>query len=406
VDINDRITVTVEAEDDATGRVLEGGFEVGAPEELEVALEEAAEELLEAGLDASHGVWLTVTAEDAVSGRRFERQRDRHCVHEPGALRTEMCLMGRDLAIAVRESEQTTRARVEVEGVGEAQAEASGSRELLLTLRAKALRMWGEASAAPALATARVAVETEGDGVYEADFTAADRDEFWKGLAGYVRRLSMEADSARLQRAREEERARLDAERAAARARLLAEGRAHPEWDATVPRAAGPQRRFTKTELDALSVHDDIVLKLTDDLAADIPEDESGPQSDLPHWPGAGPDEGAAIAVWQMLSSEDIWGGSTPSWLHKRGINSFRGWIRPGEVDFVMDWVILIDDGTYVTARDGDAGPYSPPPGCDLQTFVGAVARLSRELLYERLSEGMQKARDMGMLGTDDPRPR
>ena len=44
------------------------------------------------------------------------------------------------------------------------------------------------------------------------------------------------------------------------------------------------QRRFTRTELEALTVPSDIALKLTDDLAADIPEDEIAPKSALPLW--------------------------------------------------------------------------------------------------------------------------
>ena len=54
-----------------------------------------------------------------------------------------------------------------------------------------------------------------------------------------------------------------------------------------------------------------------------------------------------------------------PSWLRKQGISWFRGWIRHARLegpDFVMDWVIDIDNDndTYEIARDGDAGPYSP----------------------------------------------
>jgi hypothetical protein len=167
----------------------------------------------------------------------------------------------------------------------------------------------------------------------------------------------------------------------------------------------GAGRRFTKAELGALSVPDDIVLKLTDDLAADIPEGNRGRQSDLPHWAGAGPEDGAAIAVWQMLSSGDRRGGKIPSWLHKQGINNFRGWVRHAALgpDFVMDWVILSIDGTYETARDGDAGPYSPPPGCDLQTFVDAVARCSRELLHERLGRWRRASSWMPGEGDDAP---
>jgi hypothetical protein len=151
--------------------------------------------------------------------------------------------------------------------------------------------------------------------------------------------------------------------------------------------------RFARAELDALSVHDDVTLKLTDDLAADIPDDDRGPQSALPHWAGAGPDEGAAIAVWQMLAPPPGIEAKLPGWLRKQGISYFRGWIRhagPAGPDFVMDWVIPRLDGTYEVVRDGDTGPYSPPPGCDLQTFVDSVATLSRDLF---LAEWERKLR-------------
>ena len=80
------------------------------------------------------------------------------------------------------------------------------------------------------------------------------------------------------------------------------------------------RRHFTRDELDALSVHDDIVLKLTDDLAADIPEDDRGPQSALPHWAGRGAgDEGAAIAVWQMFAPPPGVEAKLPGWLPQAG---------------------------------------------------------------------------------------
>jgi hypothetical protein len=61
-----------------------------------------------------------------------------------------------------------------------------------------------------------------------------------------------------------------------------------------------PVWHFTRAELDALSVHDDVVLKLADYAPA---EDGSRfPLTDAPHWAGDGPQEGAAIAVWQMLT--------------------------------------------------------------------------------------------------------
>jgi hypothetical protein len=154
------------------------------------------------------------------------------------------------------------------------------------------------------------------------------------------------------------------------------------------------ERRFTRADLDALSVHDDIKLKLTDDLAADIPEDKRGLQTALPHWSGAGPEEGAAIAVWQMLAPPPGVEEKLPSWLRKQGISYFRGWIRHCDPalgpDFVMDWVIPLRDGAYETARDGDAGPYSPPPPADLQTFVDAVVSLSRDLLLADLERKLR----------------
>ena len=171
--------------------------------------------------------------------------------------------------------------------------------------------------------------------------------------------------------------------------------------------AAGAQLRFTGDELDSLSVHDDIVLRLTDDLAADIPDGDRGPRSALPHWSveDKAKDDGAAIAVWQMFAPPPGVDAKLPSWLRKQGISWFRGWIRhAGAVgpDYVMDWIIDINDDTYETSRDGDTGPWSPPPGCDLQTFVDAVAGASRDLLIGALSE---KMRAVERLGTTLPGP-
>ena len=79
------------------------------------------------------------------------------------------------------------------------------------------------------------------------------------------------------------------------------------------------------------------------------------------------------------------------------GISYFRGWIRRCDPsigpDFVMDWAIPIDDGTYLMCRDGDTGPYSPPAGCDLQTFVDSVARLSYEMMMDCLVRKMGAVR-------------
>ena len=170
--------------------------------------------------------------------------------------------------------------------------------------------------------------------------------------------------------------------------------------NARFSRQVRPPQPFERAELDALSVPDDIVLRLTDDV---LPGDR-GQSSVLPHLAVAGPDKGAAIAVWQTLSSGDKRGGCVPGWLHKQGISYFRGWIRWDEPDFVMDWVIPIDDGTYEVERDvtewivpladavyvverAGAGPYEPPPGADLQTFVNAVARFSYWMLVKMLDK-------------------
>ena len=147
--------------------------------------------------------------------------------------------------------------------------------------------------------------------------------------------------------------------------------------------------RFTRAELDALTVHDDIELRLTDDVLDDIPEGGRGRRSELPHWAGERPEEGTAIAVWQMLAPPPGVTAKLPSWLRKQGLSYFRGWIRrAGHLGlvFVMDWVILFDDGTYEIVRDGDAGPGSPPPPADLQTFVDAVIDLSRHMLLDGLN--------------------
>jgi hypothetical protein len=168
--------------------------------------------------------------------------------------------------------------------------------------------------------------------------------------------------------------------------------------------------RFTAAELAALTVHDDIVLGLTDDLTADIPDGERGARSSLPHWSAAGKTTGggAAIAVWQMFAPPPGVDVKLPSWLHKQGISWFRGWIRhagPVGPDYVMDWIIDIDNDTYETCQDGDTGPWSPPPGCDLQTFVDAVAGASRDLLIGALSEKMRAVERLRPLGEGPPLP-
>jgi hypothetical protein len=160
-------------------------------------------------------------------------------------------------------------------------------------------------------------------------------------------------------------------------------------------------RRFTRGDLEKLKVHGDIVLRLTDDLAANIPEGERGRRSDLPHWSlgDAGTKSGSAIAVWQMFAPPPGVDVNLPSWLRKQGISWFRGWIRHAGADgpdFVMDWIVDIDNETYETALDSDAGPHSPPPGCDLQTFVDAVARLSRDFLQHTLTQKMNLLVDLG----------
>jgi hypothetical protein len=171
------------------------------------------------------------------------------------------------------------------------------------------------------------------------------------------------------------------------------------------PASGARSQRFTAADVHALRVHDDIKLSLTDDLAADIPEGERGSRSDLPHWSArhAGT-EGVAVAVWQMFAPPPGVDVNLPSWLRKQGISWFRGWIRhagPEGPDFVMDWVIDIDNDTYETARDGDTGPYSPPPGCDLQAFVDAVASLSRDLLLDSLTAKMNLLKDIGAFKGD-----
>ena len=160
-----------------------------------------------------------------------------------------------------------------------------------------------------------------------------------------------------------------------------------------VSREEALQRPFTKADLDALSVHDDIELRLTDDVQGDVPDGGCFPQGEAPHWASTGQEVGAAIAVWQMLASPPGVTVTLASWLRKMGISYFRGWIRhagPVGPGFVMDWVIPVGDHEYEIVRDGNTGPYSPPPGCDLQTFVDAVARLSRDFLLVELERKMR----------------
>ena len=92
-----------------------------------------------------------------------------------------------------------------------------------------------------------------------------------------------------------------------------------------------------------------------------------------------------------MFSSKDRRGGRIPSWLHKQGISYFRGWIRHCEPalgpDYVMDWVFRVGEDEYVMHRDGDAGPFSPPPPADLQTFLDAVACMSRDMLLTAIDQ-------------------
>ena len=158
--------------------------------------------------------------------------------------------------------------------------------------------------------------------------------------------------------------------------------------------------RFTRAEVEALSVPDDIVLKLTDDLP-DIPDGGRGRRSELPSPFGPGPEEGAAIAVWQRLFPEDrtrrigsdaVW-PPVPKWLWAMGISYHRGWIRhagPLGPDFVIDWVIPVADeaydDAYVLHKDGETGPYSPPPPADLQTFADAVVGFSHYMLLDVLN--------------------
>jgi hypothetical protein len=153
------------------------------------------------------------------------------------------------------------------------------------------------------------------------------------------------------------------------------------------------QRRFTKADLDALSVHDDIELRLTDAIQGDVPDGGRFPQGEAPHWASTEQEVGAVIAVWQVLAASPAIPMKLPSWLRKMGISYFRGWIRhagPVGPDFVMDWVIPVGDDEYEIVRDGNTGPYSPPPGCDLQTFVDAVASFSRDLLLVELERKMR----------------
>jgi hypothetical protein len=158
-------------------------------------------------------------------------------------------------------------------------------------------------------------------------------------------------------------------------------------------------QRFTKADLDALTVRDDVVLSLTDDIRAR----DGGPQSELPGLPAECPAEGAAIAVWHMFSSPDRRGGNVPKWLHNQGINHFRGWIyRAGandpdgmfEGELAMAWIFLVDDGTYRLQPCGGAGLFDPGPTADLQAFVTAVAEFSFVLLMDgvdRMVRGFQE---------------
>jgi hypothetical protein len=188
-----KVRLTVEAEEAAPGRVLTRSREV-AVDELETAAEEAAEELLEDGLDVTSGVWLRVAAEDEKTGRSVQLLHDPYAVHEASALVTDAALMGDDLAGWLHEPGQTWTARLQVEGLGAAQATAGGSRELMLSLRAGALRMWDAAPELPGrLVEARVELESATGDVYEAEFAAAEREGLRDGVRYALGRASTEA---------------------------------------------------------------------------------------------------------------------------------------------------------------------------------------------------------------------
>jgi hypothetical protein len=234
------IRVTVEAKDDRDF-AFERRFEAAAPDGLEVALGDAAEELLEAGIDPSGLFRATLTAEDASTGRTLVRRRWMNDLRESG-IRTEMRIMGRDLAMALREPKWTPSARIEIENLGEAWAESSSPREVLMSLREQALGLWTEASEPPPSVRVRLTAVTE-IGVHDADFSAADAGELSGCLQSHIYRFWHEAEMARLDAEREEEAARREAEREEEIARLLAarvgtkeellaEARAHPDWDA------------------------------------------------------------------------------------------------------------------------------------------------------------------------------
>ena len=158
------------------------------------------------------------------------------------------------------------------------------------------------------------------------------------------------------------------------------------------PAAAG--RRFTSADLALLRVPDDVKVRLVEDVPL-VPDGACAPRSELPSWWDRGPDEGAAIALWQMLAPSPGLDVKLPSWLRKQGISYFRGWIRPAGPagpDYVLDLAIPLDDDTYLMHRDGDAGPYSPPPFCDLQTFLDAAISLSRHLLLAELEARLRRA--------------
>jgi hypothetical protein len=157
------------------------------------------------------------------------------------------------------------------------------------------------------------------------------------------------------------------------------------------PDAATPGRRFTSADLALLRVPDDIKVRLVEDVPP-VPDGARAPRSELPSWWDRGPDEGAAIALWQMLAPPPGLDVKLPSWLRKQGISYFRGWIRPGGSDYVLDLAIPVDTDTYLMHRDGDAGPYSPPPCCDLQTILDAAIGLSRHLLLAEFATRLRRA--------------
>ena len=162
--------------------------------------------------------------------------------------------------------------------------------------------------------------------------------------------------------------------------------------------------RFTKAEVAALSVPDGIVLRLTDDLP-DLADEWRGRLSELPSPFGPEPDEGAAIAVWQMLFPEDRTKRvgtdavftPVPKWLWAQGISYHRGWVTHALDD---DWAYLLGDDDSPVGIDpdfvwlqvrgiNDGGyavvPVPAPRHVGLQAFVTAVANISRNMLLDVL---------------------